>query len=94
MRGASHKSGEIVCVGCRLDSLAGAGRVLRVEGCWGDGDSLIGRDVVWVIKADVTVMGTLLHSTCKESFLGAPQAKNCGRFSIAQRPGMALKIKQ
>ena len=50
MRGASHESGEIVCVGCRLDSLAGAGRVLRVEGCWGNGDSLIGRDSVWVIK--------------------------------------------
>ena len=44
--------------------------------------------------ADVTVMGTLLHSTCKESFLGAPQAKIFGRFLIAQRPDMALKLKQ
>ena len=44
--------------------------------------------------ADVTVMGTLLHSTCKESFLGVPQAKKCGRFLIAQQPGMAVKIKQ
>ena len=41
--------------------------------------------------ADVTVMGTLLHSTCKESFWGAPQSKDFGRFLIAQRPGMALK---
>jgi len=44
--------------------------------------------------ADVTVMGMLLHFTCKESFLGAPQAKKFGRFLIAQRPGMALKIKK
>ena len=40
------------------------------------------------------MMGTLLHSTCKESFLGVPQAKFFGRFLIAQRPcGNGLKNK-